>query len=148
MLFCNITKQRLLEYSLTTLIEQRRNTLFPSDNSNSYPMTPISKNLEALRKRLNLNQTTVADYLGVTHTVVSNYETGKYNPTHEHLTKLAALFDVEIADLLEHDAAQKVVNLAFAFRADSIDIEDLKSITKFKQIVKNYLKLYELNEAL
>lgn len=129
-------------------MNKRPNTLSPSETSNSYLMTPISKNLEALRKRLNLNQTTVADYLGVSHTVVSNYETGKYNPTHEHLAKLAALFDVEIADLLEDDAAQKVVNLAFAFRANTIDIEDLKSITLFKQIVKNYLKLYELNEAL
>ena len=111
-------------------------------------MTPISKNLEALRKRQNLNQTTVAEYLGVSHTIISNYETAKFLPTHEHLTKLAALYDVEIADLLEEDAANKVVNLAFAFRADSIEIEDLKSITRFKQIVKNYLKLHAIHETL
>ena len=111
-------------------------------------MTPISKNLEALRKRLNLSQTTVADYLGVSHTIISNYETSKYPPTHEHLTKLAALYDVEIADLFEEDATRKVVNLAFAFRADSIEAEDLRSITRFKLIVKNYLKLYDIHEAL
>ena len=105
-------------------------------------MTTISKNLEALRKRLDLSQQAVANYLEVSHTIISNYETGKYLPTHEHLSKLADLFSVEIADLFEENAEEKQITLAFAFRADEIKTEDLKGITTFKKIIRNYLKLH------
>ncbi len=111
-------------------------------------MTHIHQNLEALRNRKGYSQEVVGAYLGVTHTIISNYEKGRKEPTHEHLSKLASFYDLEIADLFEENATDKIVNLAFAFRADAFEIEDLKSITVFKQIVKNYLKLHKINEAI
>jgi transcriptional regulator with XRE-family HTH domain len=107
-------------------------------------MTSVSQNIVNLRKRLGLSQQEVADYLGVTHTIISNYENEKYPLTDEHLSKLADLFDLDIADLLEESAENKLLNIAFAFRADEISSEDITPITQFKKIIRNYLKLHAI----
>ena len=107
-------------------------------------MSSISQNIVNLRKRLALSQQDVALYLSVSHTIVSNYENDKYPPTHEHLSKLADLYDIEIADLFEEDAESKLLNLAFAFRADEVSTEDIAHITQFKKIIRNYLKLHAI----
>jgi transcriptional regulator with XRE-family HTH domain len=104
-------------------------------------MSPLNRNLESLRKRLGYSQENVAQFLNVSHTIISNYETGKYEPTHEHLTKLADLYGVDIVDLFSEDVSLNNYNLAFAFRADTLKAEDLESISKFKKIIKNYLVL-------
>lgn len=107
-------------------------------------MTSVSQNIVNLRKRLGLSQQAVAEYLDVSHTIISNYENDKYPITHEHLSKLADLFDVEIADLFEDNVESKIINLAFAFRANEISKEDMICITQFKKIVRNYLKLHAI----
>ncbi len=104
-------------------------------------MTPLCQNIINLRKRLALSQQDVALYLNISHTIMSHYETDKYPPTPEHLSKLADLFDVEIADLFEVDAENKARNLDFAFKTDKISFENINTITQFKKIIQNYLKL-------
>ena len=110
-------------------------------------MTNLSCNLKELREHVGLSQTIVADFLGVTHTTISNYELSKVMPPHEHLKQLATLYDVEMADLFEEDAINQRLNAAFAFRADSLTAKDLIGITHFKKIVKNYLNLVRINES-
>lgn len=100
-------------------------------------------NISALRSKLALTQQQIADYLGIKRENISYYETGNREIPVEHLEKLADLFGVELYDLLESDLTNQKANLAFAFRAEQIDEKDLENISRFKKIVKNYIKMKE-----
>ena len=108
-------------------------------------MSQLSANLERIRKKLGFSQETVAGFLNVTHTILSNYETDKREPTHAHLTKLADLYGVDVADLFDEDPDNTATTIAFAFRADVLESADLNSISQFKRIVKNYLSLHDIS---
>jgi len=53
-----------------------------------------------LRKKRNLSQSQLAEQVGVTNKAVSKWETGKAKPSINVLRKLAALFQVEVEELL------------------------------------------------
>lgn len=53
-----------------------------------------------LRTQLNLSQTELAQMVGVTNKAVSKWETGKSKPTTNVIRKLAALFKIDINELL------------------------------------------------
>lgn len=57
------------------------------------------------RKIAGLNQRQVSILLGVSHSAVSMWETGKSFPRATLLPKLAALYNCTIDDLLERDKA-------------------------------------------
>ena len=100
-------------------------------------------NISSLRNKLALSQQQVADYLGIKRENISYYENGNREIPLEHLEKLADLFGVELYDLMESDLVNQKATLAFAFRADQVDVKDLQNISRFKKIVKNYIKMKE-----
>ena len=53
-----------------------------------------------LRTRINLSQAELAELVGVTNKAVSKWETGKAKPTTNVIRKLAALFKIDINELL------------------------------------------------
>ena len=53
-----------------------------------------------LRTKFNLSQTDLAGMLGVTNKAVSKWETGKSKPTTNVIRKMAALFKVDVNELL------------------------------------------------
>ena len=53
-----------------------------------------------LRTQRNLSQTALADLVGVTNKAVSKWETGKSKPTTKVIRKLAALFKMDVNELL------------------------------------------------
>lgn len=53
-----------------------------------------------LRTGLNLSQTELAEMLGVTNKAVSKWENGKAKPTTDTLRKLAALFHIDVGEML------------------------------------------------
>lgn len=53
-----------------------------------------------LRTKLNLSQTELAEMVGVTNKAVSKWETGKSKPTTNEIRKMAALFKVDVNELL------------------------------------------------
>jgi transcriptional regulator with XRE-family HTH domain len=108
-------------------------------------MSQLSTNLEKIRKKLGFSQENVAGFLNVSHTILSNYETDKREPSHAHLTQLADLYGVNIADFFDEDPYNNAATIAFAFRADTLTPADLQSIAQFKRIVKNYLALNDIN---
>lgn len=56
--------------------------------------------ITALRTQLNLSQTELAELVGVTNKAVSKWETGKSKPTTNAIRKLAALFKMDVNELL------------------------------------------------
>ena len=105
----------------------------------------IGRNLASLREKRGLTQDDLAKYLNVKRPMISYYETAERDIPLPHLEKLADLYNVELADLMEEAPDAKQATLAFAFRAEGLQPEDLKSIAEFQRVVKNYLKMQRLN---
>ncbi|MBE2973036.1 helix-turn-helix domain-containing protein [Priestia megaterium] len=60
----------------------------------------FSVRLTSLRKKKNVTQQKVADYLGITRPAYTAYEQGKRQPDYETLTKIADFFDVTVDYLI------------------------------------------------
>ncbi|MFD0749218.1 helix-turn-helix domain-containing protein [Mucilaginibacter calamicampi] len=106
----------------------------------------IGINIRKFRERRGLTQDDLATYLKVKRPVISYWETGERdcNFDFEQLEKLAKIFNVDLADLLEENEGAQQLNYAFAFRSDGFTETDLESIADFQQIVKNYNKMKHL----
>lgn len=109
----------------------------------------IGKNLLDYRLKNNYTQDQIAEYLDIDRSAISHYEKGDREISLLFLNKLCNLYGIELEDLLEPDTASKTANLAFAFRVDSKNQQDLTSIAQFQKIVKNYLRMKKIlnNEA-
>jgi transcriptional regulator with XRE-family HTH domain len=101
----------------------------------------LSKNLQEFRKKLGLTQDQIATFLEVDRSLIAHYENGSREVSYPHLKKLSHLFNVEVEDLLEVDSAKREANFAFAFRSEGLDSTDLKSISEFQRVVRNYLEM-------
>jgi len=106
----------------------------------------IGKNLQALRQKLGFTQDQVAEYLQINREEVSYYENGKRSAPSKVLSQMANLYGVDEFDFFEENIDKANLNLALAFRADSIKPKDLVQIARFKKIVKNYLNMKNLLE--
>ncbi len=105
----------------------------------------LSRNIRALRESLGYTQAQVANYLGVTASAVNQYENETRAIPANFVSKLALLLNVEEYELYQETPQHQQILSAFAFRADELIAEDLKSIAAFKKIVLNY---FHLSEAL
>lgn len=94
----------------------------------------ISENIRSLRKKLGYTQEQIAEYLGVSIAAVTQYETGARVVPAATVSKLALLFDVEEYELYQDEPQQQQLLSAFAFRADELLPQDLKSISEFKKM--------------
>ncbi|WP_422106802.1 helix-turn-helix domain-containing protein [Winogradskyella sp.] len=103
----------------------------------------IGRNLKAIRERMGFSQDSLADALGIARSNIANFESGRRMIPLVHIPKLAALLGIKPNDLLVKDESQIELNEVFAFKADNITKDDLKSISDFKKIVSNYLELVD-----
>ncbi|MCA6387345.1 MAG: helix-turn-helix transcriptional regulator [Cytophagales bacterium] len=101
----------------------------------------LGNNIKALRIKLDLTQEMLADYLGISRGEMNYYENGTRPMPSNLVTKAAELFSVDEYDLYQENEALMTANVAFAFRAESISVEDLNEIAGFKKIAMNYLKM-------
>jgi transcriptional regulator with XRE-family HTH domain len=99
--------------------------------------------MRTLRRKLSYTQEQVAEYLGITPAAVTQYETGARVVPAATVSKLALLFNVEEYDLYQENPKQQQLLASFAFRANELETQDLKSISEFKKIVLNYFHLSE-----
>ena len=107
----------------------------------------IGTNIFNHRSIQGLTQQHLADYLGVTRELISLIECGKRDISISNLNRLADLFGIDLADLLEEDLQVHDVNLALAFRSEDSEA-DLESIASFRKIVLNYLKIERLRDEI
>ena len=70
----------------------------------------IKDNLRKFRKeKMGYTQQQVADYLKISRSTYTYYETGKTEPDLESIQKLAKLFDVTVGELLGSEPSPKAV---------------------------------------
>ena len=65
-----------------------------------------------LRTQRNLSQTALADLVGVTNKAVSKWETGKSKPTTNVIRKLAALFKMDVNELLAIRDEERIMEIS------------------------------------
>jgi len=105
----------------------------------------IGQNIKALREKSGINQEELAAFLNVDRVYISYWENNTRSIPIDKLNLIADFFLVELSDLLEENTNQNKINIATAFRAEGLTAEDLKSIASFKKVVKNYLKMLEID---
>lgn len=90
---------------------------------------------------MSLTQDALAKYLNCKREYIAYYETGQRSIPSSQLIKLANLFCMNEYDFYEEGSPNKNINIAFAFRADELNSQDLESIAQFKKIVRNYINM-------
>lgn len=101
----------------------------------------IGQNIRTLREKMGLTQEALAQYLGTSREQIGYYEIGQRSIPSVQLSKLANLFCMNEYDFYEEDLQSRSINIAFAFRADELQAQDLQSIAQFKKIVRNYISM-------
>lgn len=104
----------------------------------------IGNVLKAYRESSGFSQEVVASFLGIKREVLSYYESNSRQASLDVLEKLADLYGVELVDFFEKN--ENMTKADVAFRADDITGSDLEVLANFKKIVKNYLKMIELEK--
>lgn len=66
-------------------------------------MIVLGENIKTQRKKMNLNQKELADYLNVSQTSIAHYEKGTRQPTIETLVNLATLFNQSLDELIGYE---------------------------------------------
>jgi len=103
--------------------------------------THIGTNIKLFRDKLEISQSELADYCGIQREVLSYYENGKREVSLLHLEKFAEYLNIDLETFLEENPTEIQPDLSLAFRANELTADDRNSIACFKRIVKNYLKM-------
>ena len=102
----------------------------------------LSRNFKLLRERLGLTQQQMADYLGInSRESISQYENGERDLSLDVLESCCNLFGIELSDMFEEDESKVRTSIYFAFRADDLNKDDMKSIAQFKRVIGNYQRM-------
>lgn len=106
----------------------------------------IGSNLQAFRTKFGLTQEQVAEFLEVDRSLIAHYENSSREISYVQLKKLSHLYNVDVEDLLEENSSLREMNFAFAFRSETMEATDLKSISEFQRVVRNYLEMSKLQD--
>lgn len=108
----------------------------------------VSKGLimKLLREKFGYVQEDIAGFLGIPRELISMYETGEREMPVEVMERLSDLFCIDEEAFFAPTPEEAMAEVAFAFRRDEIDPQDLKEIAAFGKIVKNYLKIKRLSK--
>lgn len=101
----------------------------------------IARNIKKLREISRYTQSEVAQALGITRSAYSNYESGDREMPYDIIEKASDFFGCDMTALFEENENIDAIILASAFRLDGMTAEDAEEITRFKDIVKSYLKM-------
>src|SRR5699024_11538269 len=61
----------------------------------------LNENIKSRRIQLKMSQEYVADQLGISRQAVAKWESGQSRPTSSNLTELAALFEMDVSELVD-----------------------------------------------
>lgn len=92
--------------------------------------------LKELRKSKSLNQSQVANAIGISQRTYSNYEIGTREPDINTIIKLADYFNVTIDYLLCHEFTQSNTRNAIIDLSD-LDKDDFETVNEYIQFIKS-----------
>lgn len=95
----------------------------------------IGSNIKKLREHYKLSQETISSYLSIDQSLLCKIEKGERSLSLSNIEELCSLFGIKLDDLFDEN--MKVNGHNVAFRAKSIDMDDLKGIGMVNQIILN-----------
>ncbi|MDR0605634.1 MAG: helix-turn-helix domain-containing protein [Bacteroidales bacterium] len=101
----------------------------------------IGNNLRLLREKFNYSHEDIANYLGIERGAYANYDCGNREMPYELMLKLCELYGLPLSALFEEDMEKLEEDMICCFRTESLNECDRKEIARFKNIVRNYLKI-------
>lgn len=109
-------------------------------------MLDIGSKIIQLRKKLNWSQTELAKNIGVSRTIVGNYERNENTPSIEVLLKMAKAFNVSVDFLIGEG---EVANYDKAVLQRINDIEKLDNNTKniLFNLIDTYVQNFKTKQA-
>lgn len=98
----------------------------------------LNERVKEARKKLNLSQNYVAEYLGINRNAVIEIESGKRKISSDELNKYSTLFAISADELLN---GKKIDNPSFVFARkfealDAKDQEEILNLIEFKRMIK------------
>ena len=115
-------------------------TLFYKQISNRMKRV-IGNNLRMLREKFHYTHEDIANYLGIERGTYANYDCGNREMPYELIMKVCELYGLSLSDIFEENTSKLEAELVCCFRTDSLAEQDRREITRFKNVVRNYLKL-------
>ncbi len=109
-------------------------------------MRTIKDNIKAIRNKLGYTQEIVAEVLGIARPTYAEYEASDKEIPFDVLERLSDFFGVELASFFAEDENQLNDTLVCAFRTEGFSVNDLRKISRFKSIVKNYVKMQRIEK--
>ena len=97
----------------------------------------IGRNIKLFREKSGISQEEIADYVGIKRDE-------KREVSLLHLGKIADYLNIDLESFLEEDPTEIKPDLALAFRANELTPSDRDQIVFFKRVVKNFLKMKNL----
>lgn len=107
-------------------------------------MNIIANNVKTLREHAGYTQDFLAKKTGVGRSAYANYESGQREFPHALVSRLASIFGCEPYTLLDENFSVHKDALVCAFRMDDVREQDFEEVCRFKDIVRNYLKMKRL----
>lgn len=104
----------------------------------------IARNLKKLRETARYTQAEVAQAIGITRSAYSNYESGEREVPYDVIECASDFFGCDMTVLFDENEHSDALILASAFRIEGLTPADTMEITRFKDIVKSYLKMEEI----
>ena len=101
----------------------------------------IGNNLRFLREKFHYTHEYIADCLGIERGTYANYDCGNREMPYDLILKICELYGLSLSHLLEDDIAKLEDELVCCFRTDLLSDQDRQEVFRFKNIVRNYLKL-------
>lgn len=103
--------------------------------------TVVGENLKRFRNASDYSQSDVADYLNIDRGAYANYESGAREMPYEKILKVCELYGIALSSLFEEDLSKIENELFCAFRVKNPNNDDIKEMSNFKNVVRNYLKM-------
>ena len=100
--------------------------------------------IKGLRERYGYTQEKLAGFLDIKREMISFYENNEREVPLEILEKLSNLFGVDLDVFFSETIEEAMAEVVFAFRKDSVSEIDMKNLSEFGKIVKNYIKINRL----
>lgn len=104
-------------------------------------MNTIGENIKRLRIQAKFTQEELANRLGKSKNVISNWERGDNKPDAGTIEEICLIFNISPNQIYSwEDAAEKPLTIAAHFEGDKFTEDELEEIKQFAEFVKNKRK--------
>ncbi|MDD3123455.1 MAG: helix-turn-helix transcriptional regulator [Candidatus Izemoplasmatales bacterium] len=99
----------------------------------------IRENFKKLRRRINITQEQMADFLNLEQSSISKFESGERTISVSNLEKACSLFGIPLNEIYKESDIMR--ELSPSFRKTNLSMESLDDISKINKIAMNIMEM-------